>query len=110
MGELEELRDAGLMPAGQVEACMKAANRPMFQLSAMSAVLREAGLDPIDRSRVDNSISVLVDLTGANERIFKSPIPLVYTRHTARFITLFLILLPFGLWGPLGDSWNHWAT
>ena len=35
-------------------------------------------------------ISTLVDLTGACERIFKSPIPLVYTRHTSRFLTAFL--------------------
>jgi len=33
---------------------------------------------------MDASISVLVDLTGANERIFKSPIPLVYTRLTGK--------------------------
>merc|ERR1711871_358018 len=55
-------------------------------------------------------MGVLVDLTGANERIFKSPIPLVYTRLTARFLTVFLVLLPLALWGALGDSWNHWAT
>ena len=52
---------------------------------------------------------MLVDLTGANERIF-NPIPLVYTRLTARFLTVFLTLLPLALWGVLGDSWNHWAT
>jgi len=49
-------------------------------------------------------------LTGACERIFKSPIPLVYTRHTARFLTVFCTLLPFGLWGPMDGSWNHWLT
>ena len=59
---------------------------------------------------MDASISVLVDLTGANERIFKSPIPLVYTRLTARFLTIFLVLLPLALWGTLSESWNHWAT
>ena len=61
-------------------------------------------------SRIDSTISTLVDLTGANERIFKSPIPLVYTRLTARFLTVFLTLLPLALWGQLGESWNHWAT
>ena len=35
-------------------------------------------------ARIDQTISTLVDLTGANERIFKSPIPLVYTRLTGK--------------------------
>ena len=61
-------------------------------------------------ARIDSTISILLDLTGANERIFKSPIPLVYTRLTARFLTIFLVMLPLALWGQLGESWNHWAT
>ena len=28
----------------------------------------------------------------------------------ARFLTIFLTLLPLALWGQLGASWNHWAT
>ncbi|KAL3913433.1 MAG: hypothetical protein SGPRY_007979, partial [Prymnesium sp.] len=109
-GDLQEAVDKGLVSQEQADACMKAANRPMFQLSAMSAILREADVNPIDRSRIDASITTLVDLTGANERIFKSPIPLVYTRHTARFISIFTILLPFALWPVFGSTWNHWVT
>ena len=82
----------------------------MFMLNAMSAVLRQANIDPIDRARIDTSISVLVDLTGACERIFKSPVPLVYTRHTSRFLATFLVFLPFGIWPVMGNSWNHWGT
>ena len=108
--ELNELEALGLIPPGQVDACMAASNRPMFQLSAMSANLKAADIGPMDRSRIDTSISHLADLTGACERIFKSPVPLVYTRHTARFLTTFLMLLPFGLWDVTGASWNHWAT
>jgi len=108
--ELSELVAAGVMSRAQAEATMAASNRPMFCLQAMSETLRKADLEPIAASRIDSTISVLVDLTGANERIFKSPIPLVYTRLTSRFLTLFLVLLPLGLWGALGDSWNHWAT
>ena len=78
----------------------------MFCLSAMSATLRKAGIDPINLARIDTSISVLVDLTGANERIFKSPIPLVYTRLTARFLTIFLTLLPLALWGQ-SHTYTH---
>lgn len=33
--------------------------------------------------------------------------PLVYTRHTARFLSMWLLLLPFGLYDSFGDTWNH---
>lgn len=89
---------------------MGASNRPCFCLNAMSMTLRKANIDPIQGSRIDSTISILLDLTGANERIFKSPIPLVYTRLTSRFLSFFLVLLPLALWGQLGESWNHWAT
>ena len=109
-GELYELVDAGLMTPAQADDTMSAKNRPMYCLSAMSATLRKANIPPINGARIDSTISVLVDLTGANERIFKSPIPLVYTRLTSRFLTFYLTLLPLALWQQLGESWNHWAT
>ena len=34
----------------------------------------------------------------------------MYSRLTARFLTIFLVMLPLALWGQLGESWNHWAT
>ena len=33
--------------------------------------------------------------------------PLVYTRHTARFLSMWLLLLPLGLYDTFGNSWNH---
>jgi len=109
-GELYDLVEAGLMSRQQADDTMYAKNRPMFCLQAISVTLRKADIDPIEAARIDSTISILVDLTGANERIFKSPIPLVYTRLTSRFLTFFLLLLPLALWGQLGESWNHWAT
>ena len=102
--------DADLIPCDQADDTMRAGNRPMLCLSAMSATLRKADIDAVSAARIDASISILVDLTGANERIFKSPIPLIYTRLTSRFLSITLLTLPLALWGQLGDSWNHWAT
>merc|ERR1719310_2657558 len=83
--ELYEMVDQGLMCPEQADAVMAASNRPMFCLSGLSATLRKANIGTIQAGRIDSTISTLVDLTGANERIFKSPIPLVYSRLTARF-------------------------
>jgi len=107
--ELMDLANEGFIPMSQVDACMAAKNRPMFMLNAMSNGVRKAKIGTFEKASIDRSISTLVDLTGACERIFKSPIPLVYTRHTSRFLILFLLLLPFGLW-KADSSWNHWLT
>jgi predicted membrane chloride channel (bestrophin family) len=39
------------------------------------------------------------------ERLYRTPIPLVYTRHTGRFLGVYMLLLPMALWGELGGNW-----
>ena len=46
---------------------------------------------------------------GACERIFKTPIPIVYTGHTSRFVGVWLGMLPLAIWG-IDGSWNHLVT
>jgi predicted membrane chloride channel (bestrophin family) len=92
------------------EALMVSKNRATFVCNMISATVQRANLNPMDRARMDDMVCKLVDYLGACERIFRSPIPLVYTRHTARFLTTFMVLLPLALWGPMNGSWNHWLT
>merc|ERR1719420_1622023 len=92
------------------EAIMASKNRQTFVCNMISATVQRANLNPMDRARMDDMICKLVDLLGACERIFRSPVPLVYTRHTSRFLTFFMALLPLALWEPMKESWNHWAT
>ena len=76
----------------RVQQCKHAARATCNSYVSVSACAcahmhtRQADLNPQHSARIDASISVLVDLTGANERIFKSPIPLVYTRLTGKYI------------------------
>jgi putative membrane protein len=58
---------------------------------------------------MDKSVIFLGDACETCERIFASPVPLVYTRHTARFLSAWLLTLPIGLWESFNDSWNHLA-
>merc|ERR1719428_1219747 len=92
------------------EAIMASKNRQTFVTNMISATVQRANLNPMDRARMDDMVCKLVDQLGACERIFRSPIPLVYTRHTARFLTSFMLLLPLALWQPMSGSWNHWVT
>jgi predicted membrane chloride channel (bestrophin family) len=91
------------------DAIMASKNRQTFVTNMISATVHRANLNPMDRARMDDNVCKLVDQLGACERIFRSPIPLVYTRHTARFLTSFMLLLPLALWQPMSGSWNHWA-
>jgi Bestrophin, RFP-TM, chloride channel len=50
-----------------------------------------------------------LDNLGSSERLLSSPVPLFYSRHTARFLSFWLLLLPLGLYEPFKDSWNHIA-
>ena len=52
---------------------------------------------------------LLPPAAGACERIFKTPIPIVYTGHTSRFVDVWLGMLPLAIWGVDG-SWNHLVT
>ena len=92
------------------EALMASKNRPTFMSNCISATIQRANLNPMDRARMDEMVCKLVDLLGGCERIFRSPIPLVYTRYTQRFLTFFVALLPLALWEPMKGSWNHWVT
>jgi len=105
-----QMVEQGLISEEQVEATMAAKNRPMFCVSMMSANLRRSGIDSNDRVRIDRTIGILVDITGACERIFKSPVPLLYSKHSSRFLTSFLFLMPFALWESAGAYWNHWIS
>ena len=43
---------------------------------------------------------------GADEWIFSSPVPLVYTWHTARFLSMWLLLLPLAMYDEFMTGWE----
>ena len=76
-------------------------------LSLLSAAMDRLPIDEKKRVEMDKSIILLGDASEVCERIFANPVPLVYTRHTARFLSMWLLLLPLGLYDTFGSSWNH---
>ena len=93
----------------EVNGYMGAANRQCYALQQLAQTLRKAKLDGRDRERMDTTLAQLCDDVGACERIFKTPIPLVYTRHTSRFVGAWLALLPLAFYST-DPSWNHLLT
>lgn len=95
------------LPRDRAESIVKCRHRPTKALFDLSCSVDALNLPYVKRIEVDKSIVVLCDQAGACERIFSSPVPLVYTRHTARFLSMWLLLLPFALYSPFSDTWNH---
>eukprot|EP00971_Amphidinium_carterae_P306552 6091850-Amphidinium_carterae.1 len=50
----------------------------------MSKTLESSGLELFDKLKFDKILTDFADYYGMCERIFKTPIPLAYTRLTAR--------------------------
>ena len=76
-------------------------NRALAAMTEVSCALyRLESIDEKRRIEVDKSIAVLNECLSTCEKIYSSPIPLVYTRHTDRFLSLWLLLLPAALYEP----------
>jgi len=84
-----------------------AKHRPTTALAEITNVLVDMELNPLHQVEVEKTVTGLCDALGACERIFTSPVPTFYPRHTARFLALWLLALPTGLYEAFGNSWNH---
>ncbi|PSC74369.1 UPF0187 chloroplastic [Micractinium conductrix] len=118
-----------LRPA-EAEAALAAEHRPGYCLQVLSEIIKDAQLERPHAAataaaatarpgqaakptrldggaacRMDENLTALEDMVGGCERILRTPIPLSYTRHTSRFMMIFLSLLPFALWESC-----RWAT
>jgi len=79
-------------------------NRALYEISQNIEAL------PVTRDRkieMDRCVVNLEDCCGVCERIFSSPVPLVYTNKTAWFLYVWLLGLPFAFWEPFANTWNH---
>lgn len=64
----------------------------------MSEFVSSSTMTDMQRSSIDKNLTEFHDNVGACERLFKTPIPLSYTRLTSRFLVIWHIALPSGLW------------
>ncbi len=91
----------------QADAIIKAAHRPNRALYDLSVAIEKLPMHFLRKDAINTNLSIFEDTLGGCERLLSSPIPLFYSRHTARFLSTWLLLLPFALYSQFGDSWNH---
>jgi len=66
-------------------------------IEAMAAAMNEAQQRHVMRAIVEERIAALGRSCGICERILNSPVPLSYSRHTSRFLSVWLGTLPLSL-------------
>lgn len=82
-------------------------NRPATVLQDISVLLKQESeaIPPPVRGKIDKAISDMNGAAGNMERMFKQPLPLVYTRFSGRYLGLWVLLMPLALWKELQGSW-----
>jgi len=95
------------LPPMQAHAIIQAAHRPNRALFDLSVAIENLPMHFMRKNEIHKAVTIFEDNLGSSERLLTSPVPLFYTRHTARFLSFWLLLLPFALYEPFKDTWNH---
>ena len=74
-------------------------------LQVMSHIIEGVGINDFQRLQMQQNITTFEDILGGCERLLRTPIPVSYTRHTSRFLLIWLTILPLALYAKLA-----WAT
>ena len=61
----------------------------------------------LDKRTIINTFNNVVVACVECERLYTTPIPLLYTRHTLKFLTFWLVFMPFAFYDVFANSWNH---
>lgn len=96
-----------LLSKGDATKILKCKNRPLAALGLFTKMCNRVA-DDDTRLLLQTGVTELADDMGKCERIFQTPIPRIYSRHTARFLGAWLVTLPFGLYDACAVDGAHW--
>jgi predicted membrane chloride channel (bestrophin family) len=95
----------GVLLPDELEKLLSCTHRPNYVARVLGVIVRNAQIPDPNVFRMGENITFFADACGACERIFKTPIPLSWTRHTSRFLMIWLASVPFSLYDTC-----KWAT
>ena len=96
-----QVRDQGVARAPHSVYQLRETTRPSGP-QVMSELIDTAKISEFQKLQMHANITVFHDMLGGCERLLRTPIPLSYTRHTSRFLLIWLLVLPVCLWGEIG--------
>jgi len=91
--------------AGYGKRLLQAKHRPTAALAEITQLLVQLDFHPLHQVEIEKMVTELCSAMGACERIFTSPVPTFYPRHTARFLAFWLFLLPMALYEHFSNFW-----
>lgn len=95
------------LPPEQAKMIINAAHRPNRALQDLSYAIDDLPMHFLRKNEIQKSLTQFEDNLGSSERLLTSPVPLFYSRHLARFLAVWLLLLPLGMFDSFKGSWNH---
>lgn len=95
------------LPKEQAKKIIDAAHRPNRALQDLSYSIDNLPMHFMRKNEIHAAVTIFEDNLGSSERLLTSPVPVFYSRHTARFIAAWLFLLPLALYDPFASTWNH---
>ena len=95
------------LPSQQAQTILDAAHRPNRALYDLSLAIEQLPMHFIRKDQMHKALTIFEDNLGSSERLLTSPVPIFYNRHVARFLFVWLAFLPFALYDPFKESWNH---
>ncbi len=100
-----ELED--IMLEDELEGIVNSKHKPKFVLAQLSRLLATRSMLMNMQTHVDRAMIELTNAMEGCDRIYTTPIPLVYTKLTARFLLLWLMMLPMSLYNefPISKKW-----
>lgn len=97
-----ELAKLNMFSRQELAALSAANHKPNYALHILSHLIKRGAKTHQNfvgaAYNMDMNLTQLQDVVGTCERILRTPIPLSYTRHTSRFMLIWLTFLPFALY------------
>ena len=100
--EATPLALARLLSPAELAGLAAATHRPNYCLQVLARLVAKGCPDSSVAYRLDEDLKYLEDTIGGFERLYRTPIPLSYTRHTSRLLLLWLVYAPAALFSTLG--------
>lgn len=89
------------------QTILNSRHRPNRALFDLSVAIENLPMHFLRKNQLHLALTKFEDNLGSSERLLSSPVPLFYSRHTARFLIFWTLGLPFALYEHFATSWNH---
>lgn len=100
--ELEELLQPHEVAA---VAAVGPGGAPAFVLQVISELVEQCGVSDIKEDKLFSTLRAMGDTIATCDKLLRYPLPLAWSRHTSRFMFLWLSALPWSMWPDA-----HWSV